>query len=130
MRGHDAAAARFPDQLPRDFMTNSDDYWSMFVGSGAVLQNGGDLNRIPEWLRDAANDIERQLLHYGDMFTEGVRSNMGLQWQNLGNWQIKKAHWSRDISSCRGDMVERSRQRGFIRREQRSADRLPRHHCR
>ena len=75
MRGH-ATAARFPDQLPRDFMTNSDDYWSMFVGIGAVLQNDGDLNRIPGWLRDAADDIERQLLHYGDMFTGGERSNM------------------------------------------------------
>ena len=72
----DAAAARFPGRLPRDFMTTSDDYWSMFVGVGAILQNGGDSSRIPECLRNAADDIEKQLLQHGRMFTEDERTDM------------------------------------------------------
>ncbi|MXY74025.1 MAG: hypothetical protein F4Y83_03725 [Acidimicrobiia bacterium] len=72
----DAAADRFPDRLPRDFMTTSDDYWSMFVGIGAILQNGGDSSRIPGYLRDAADDIEKQLLKHGRMFTEDERTDM------------------------------------------------------
>ena len=72
----DAAAARFADRLPRDFMITSDDYWSMFVGIGAILRNGGDTNQIPQCLRDAAEDIEKQLLQHGQMFTEYERTDM------------------------------------------------------
>ena len=72
----DAAAARFPDRLPRDFMIRSDDYWSMLVGIGAILRNDGDTTRIPQCLRDAANDIERQLSQYDKMFTEDERTDM------------------------------------------------------
>ena len=57
-------------------MTTDDDYWSMFVGIGAILQNGGDPGRIPEWLRDAAADIEKQLLQHGRMFTRDERTDM------------------------------------------------------